>query len=152
MSLVETLEKLGKEAEDYEEITGIDNELAHIALDSKRKKLHQGLLHTTIEEVDTAIDEIFTKAIDGNPRAKFVVYAAAHNAVKTGDDAAKASDVPVIPTEGEIALLELTLDCNEEKSKPVKNRVGLAEVDAIIGLMELTIENVSNGIFIPEDQ
>ena len=152
MSLVETLEKLGKEAEDYEEITGIDVELAHIELDSEQKKFHPGLLHTTVEEVDTAIDAIFIAADAGDPRAKIIVLAAANNAVNIGDDAVKASDVPVIPTEGEIALLELALDCNEEKSKPVKNRVGLEEVDAIIGLMELTIENVSNRIFIPEDQ
>lgn len=151
MSLVETIEKLGKEAEDYEEITGIDVELAHIELDSEQKKFHPGLLHTTVEEVDTAIDAIFIAADAGDPRAKLIVLAAANNAVNIGDDAVKASDVPIIPTAGEISLLELTLDCNEAKSKPVTNRLGLAEVDSIIGLMELTVENISNGQFLPKD-
>ena len=148
MSLHETLELMALEADATEELTSIDFHLVRIGFDPANVRSNTQLYKTSAEQLEIGIDAIFSAANAGNSRAKFLIMAAAQHQSLFNPKSHTVIQDGCKVAESDIKRNEMDLDYNEASRQPIIKPIdALKELDESIAIIEITLENVRNGIF-----
>lgn len=125
---------------DYEKepLNDFDVELAQIELDPMQARFHPRLFRVNFEKVEASIDAIYCAADAGNPRARFLILAAAINQINSAGDDAQAFDEKMEISKTEIDIV--ASGCQRE-NVPLERETAIAVLDRSIAAIELAIED-----------
>jgi len=146
----EVLTEVGKsvaEADVEQGITPDDMSLAQIGFAVNDRRFHPWLYKREQSDLEASVDAIYAAASAGNTYAKFLIYAAARNLVIDAEEDAAAFPGGFQVTDEELEGYAFDFRAADQRHAPEPNALqALAMLDGSIAAIEVTLENVRNGL------